>query len=136
VADVKLNRYFHLFEHIADGSVVTDISYPNQNNPVVAAHPPPLSRASGELGASSLSSLDLAAMPRIRFRWAFARRCVGLRAPGLGPGAVNVLARQIELVFVAVVGPATFCPAVGEHALHRDAVFLVERHHPVDQSAL
>ena len=42
---------------------------------------------------------------------------VGLRAPGLGSGVVDVLDRQIELVFVAVVGPAIFGPAVGEHAL-------------------
>ena len=55
----------------------------------------------------------------------------GLAAPGLGSGVVDVLDRQIELVFVAVVGPAVFGPAVGEHALQGDAVLLVERDHPV-----
>ena len=56
---------------------------------------------------------------------------VGLRALGLGSGMVSVLDRQIELVFVAVVGPAIFGPAIGEHALQGDAVLLVERDHPV-----
>ena len=56
---------------------------------------------------------------------------VGLRALGLGPGVVDVLDRQIELVFVAVVGPAIFGPAVGEHALQGNVVLLVERDHPV-----
>jgi hypothetical protein len=44
---------------------------------------------------------------------------------------VNVLDRQIELVFMAVVGPAIFGPAVGEQALQGNLVLLVERDHPV-----
>jgi hypothetical protein len=56
---------------------------------------------------------------------------VGLRAPGLGSGVIDVLDRQIEFVFVAVVGPAIFSPAVGEHALQRNVVLVVERDHPV-----
>ncbi len=50
---------------------------------------------------------------------------VGLRALGLGSGVVDILDRQIELVFVAVVGPAVLGPTVG------DVVLLVERDHPV-----
>ena len=42
---------------------------------------------------------------------------VGLWAPGLGAGVVDVLDRQIELVFMAVVGPAIFGPTVCEDAL-------------------
>ena len=56
---------------------------------------------------------------------------VGLRAFGLSPGVVDVLDREIKLVFVAVVGPAVFGPAVGEHALQGDVVLFVERDHPV-----
>ena len=42
---------------------------------------------------------------------------VGLRALGLGSGVVDVLDREIEFVFVAVVGPAIFGPTVCEDAL-------------------
>ena len=42
---------------------------------------------------------------------------VGLRALGLGSGVVDVLDREIEFVFVAVVGSAIFGPPVGQHAL-------------------
>ena len=58
---------------------------------------------------------------------------VGLRALGLGAGVVDVLDRQVELVFVAVVGAAIFGAAVGQDALQRDAVLFVERQHPVVQ---
>ena len=56
---------------------------------------------------------------------------VGLRALGLGSGVVDVLDREIELVFVAVVGSAIFGPPVGQHALQGNVVLLVERDHPV-----
>ena len=46
----------------------------------------------------------------------------GLRALGRGSGVVDVLDRQIELIFVTVVGPAIFGPAVGEHALQGNGV--------------
>ena len=54
---------------------------------------------------------------------------VGLRALGLGSGVVDVLDREIELVFVAVVGSAIFGPPVGQH--QGNVVLLVERDHPV-----
>ena len=53
----------------------------------------------------------------------------GLAGSGLGSGVV-VLDRQIELVFVAVVGSAIFGPAVGEHTL-QGMPFSAERDHPV-----
>src|SRR5271165_4135373 len=56
---------------------------------------------------------------------------VGLRAPGLGSGVVDVLDRQIELVFVAVMRSAKFGSAIGEHALQGNVVLLVERDHAV-----
>jgi hypothetical protein len=36
-----------------------------------------------------------------------------------------------ELIFVTVVGPAIFGPAVGEHALQGNGVLLIERDHRV-----
>jgi hypothetical protein len=56
---------------------------------------------------------------------------VGLRALGLGSGVVDVLDCQIELVFVAIVGPAIFGSTVGKQALQRNAVLFIERDHPV-----
>jgi hypothetical protein len=40
---------------------------------------------------------------------------------------VDVLYRQIELIFVAMVSPAIFGPLVGQHALQGDGVLLIER---------
>jgi hypothetical protein len=56
---------------------------------------------------------------------------VGLRAAGLGAGVVDVLDRQVELVFVPVVGAAELGAAVGEQPLQRHAVLLEERDDPV-----
>lgn len=56
---------------------------------------------------------------------------VGLRALGLGSGVVDVFDREIEFVFVSVVGSAIFGPPVGQHALQGNVVLLVERDHPV-----
>jgi hypothetical protein len=55
----------------------------------------------------------------------------GLRTLGLGSSVVDVLDREIELVFVAVMGSAIFGPPVGQHALQRNIVLLVEGDHPV-----
>src|SRR5215212_1137019 len=55
---------------------------------------------------------------------------VGLRALGLGAGVVDVLDRQVELVFVAVAA-AELGAAVGQHARQPDAVLVIERHDPV-----
>ena len=58
---------------------------------------------------------------------------IGLRAPGLGAGMVDVLDSKVELVFVAVVGAAIFGAAIGENTLQHDAVLLVEGQDPVVQ---
>ena len=55
---------------------------------------------------------------------------VGLRALGLGAAVIDVLDRQVELVFVALVA-AELGAAVGQHARQPDAVLVVERHHPI-----
>ena len=44
---------------------------------------------------------------------------VGLRAVGLGPGMVDVLQRQVELVGVIIRLPAALICPVGEDALWR-----------------
>ena len=58
---------------------------------------------------------------------------VGLRALGLGPGVVDVLDRQIELVLMALGAAAVLGAAVGEHAVQRDRLLLEERQHPIIQ---
>lgn len=58
---------------------------------------------------------------------------VGLRAPGLGPGVVDVLDRQVKLVLVAIVLAAELGAAIGEDALQDDRMLVVERDHPIVQ---
>jgi hypothetical protein len=58
---------------------------------------------------------------------------VGLRAPGLGSGVIDVLDGEIEFVFMPLGIAAIFCSAIGEHALQRDAVLLEEGDHAVVQ---
>src|SRR5207237_8498915 len=53
---------------------------------------------------------------------------VGLRALGLGAGVVDVLDRQIELVFVAFPA-AELSAAIGQHPAYPDAVLVIDRHH-------
>src|SRR5271155_3674866 len=62
------------------------------------------------------------------------RSRAGLRAFGLCSAVVDVLDREIELVFVSIVGPAILSSAICEHALQGNVVFLVERDDPVDPS--
>src|SRR5262244_2507326 len=50
---------------------------------------------------------------------------IGLRALGLGAAVINVLDREVELVFMALG------PAIGQHARQPDTVLVIERHHPV-----
>ena len=64
-------------------------------------------------------------------RWKRSHDAVGLRALGLGAAVVDVLDRQIELVFVAVVAAAELGAAIGQHPRQPDAVLVIERHHPV-----
>src|SRR5215469_10021266 len=55
---------------------------------------------------------------------------IGLRALGLGAAVINVLDREVELVFMAL-GPAKLGAAIGQHARQPDTVLVIERHHPV-----
>ena len=55
---------------------------------------------------------------------------IGLRALGLGTAVINVLDREVELVFMAL-GPAKLGAAIGQHARQPDTVLVIERHHPV-----
>src|SRR5215472_14956659 len=55
---------------------------------------------------------------------------IRLRALGLGAAVINVLDREIELVFVAL-GAAKLGAAIGQHARQADGVLVVEWHHPV-----
>ena len=52
---------------------------------------------------------------------------VRLRALGLGAAVVDVLDREIELVFVALA-TAEFGATIGQHARQPDAVLVIERH--------
>ena len=58
---------------------------------------------------------------------------IGLRALGLGAAVVDILDGQVELVLVPLRVAAVFAAAIGQHPAQRDAVFLVERQHPVVQ---
>src|SRR6516165_8762641 len=56
---------------------------------------------------------------------------VGLRAFDLGASVIDILHRQVELVFVMFGGAAVLGPAIGQHALQRHAVLIEERDDPV-----
>ena len=58
---------------------------------------------------------------------------VGLRALGLGAGVVDILHRQVELVFVPLMIAAVFGAAVGEHAAEPNVMLVEERQHAVVQ---
>ena len=53
-----------------------------------------------------------------------------LRALGLGAAVIDILDREVELVFVALAA-AELGAAIGQHARQPDAVLVVERHHPI-----
>src|SRR6516225_2720897 len=53
-----------------------------------------------------------------------------LRALGLGSAVIDVLDREVELVFVAL-GAAKLSAAIGQHARQTDGMLVVEWHHPV-----
>src|ERR1700751_250767 len=55
---------------------------------------------------------------------------IGLRALGLGAAVIDVLDREIELVFMAL-GAAKLGAAIGQHARQADVVLVIKRHHPV-----
>ncbi len=56
---------------------------------------------------------------------------IGLRALRFRPGVIHVFYRQVQLVLVAVRGPAVLRPPIGEHPIERNAGLLEERHHPI-----
>jgi hypothetical protein len=47
---------------------------------------------------------------------------IGLRAPGFGADVIDVLHREIEFIFVTVVGAAIFGAAIGQNPLQRHAM--------------
>ena len=55
---------------------------------------------------------------------------IGLRAFGLGAAVVDVLDREIELVFMAL-GAAKLGATIGQHARQPDGVLVVKRHHAI-----
>jgi hypothetical protein len=55
---------------------------------------------------------------------------IRLRALGFGAAVVDVLNREIELVFMTL-GAAKLGAAIGQHARERDAVLVIKRHHPI-----
>ena len=56
---------------------------------------------------------------------------VRLRTLGLGPGMVDILHRQVELVFVVLGVAAIFGAAIGQHPAELHLLGIVERHHPI-----
>ena len=56
---------------------------------------------------------------------------VGLRALGLGARVIDVLDREIQLVFVPFGIAAKLAAAVSQHAQELDVVLLEERQHTV-----
>ena len=56
---------------------------------------------------------------------------VGLRALGLGARVIDVLDREVELVFVPLRIAAVLAAAVGQHAQQLDVVLLEERDHAI-----
>src|SRR5215472_8487993 len=55
---------------------------------------------------------------------------IRLRALGFGAAVIDVLNRQVELVFMAL-GAAKLGAAIGQHARQADAVLVIKRHHAV-----
>ena len=49
---------------------------------------------------------------------------------GLGAAVVDVLDREIELVFVAL-GAAKLGAAIGQHPQQTDGVLVIKRYHPI-----
>jgi hypothetical protein len=56
---------------------------------------------------------------------------VGLRMSGLGAAVVDILHRQVQLIFVMLALAALFCAAIGEHAQQRDFLLLERRQYTV-----
>ena len=58
---------------------------------------------------------------------------VGLRALGLGARVIDVLHREVELVFVALRVAAVLAAAIGKHAQQLDIVLIEERQHAITE---
>ena len=56
---------------------------------------------------------------------------VGLWAPRFGPGMVDILDRQVQLVLVVLGVTTIFGAAIGQHPAERDLVLVEERDNPV-----
>ena len=56
---------------------------------------------------------------------------VGLRAFHLGSGVVDILDRQVELIFVTIVGTAILCATIGQDPIDADRMVVEERDHPI-----
>ena len=56
---------------------------------------------------------------------------VGLRALGLGAGVIDILDREIELIFMPFGVAAVFTAAVGQHARELHVMALEQRDHAV-----
>ena len=56
---------------------------------------------------------------------------VSLRAPCLSARVIDVLDREVELIFVVLRLAAKFRAPIGKHATDHDLIFLEERHHPI-----
>lgn len=59
---------------------------------------------------------------------------IGLRAPGLGAGVIDILDGEIELVVVMLRVAAILCAAICQHPAQHNAVLLEERQHPIIQN--
>jgi hypothetical protein len=55
---------------------------------------------------------------------------IGMRALHLGPGVVDILDREVELILVTIVGAAMLGIAVGQDPIDVDLVFVEERDQP------
>ena len=52
---------------------------------------------------------------------------IGVRAVGLSPGMIDILHREIQLVFMAFGTAAIFRAPIGEHALWRNLLRIEKR---------
>ena len=59
------------------------------------------------------------------------RDTVGLRALHLGPGVVDILDGEVELIFVTIVGTAILGATIGQDPIDMDRVVVEERDHPI-----
>lgn len=56
---------------------------------------------------------------------------VGLRVIGLGPGVLDIIDRQVELVIMSLWSATVFCASISQHTDQADALFCKERWHSI-----